>query len=130
MEGEAAEFLAILELAAHSPNEALAQLWQAVTTAEGSGNVQKAHAIKDVVLVLLIHHKKDLDQAEQLAIELVSFLPDRFHLELLGKVFGLLGKKSEEASAVIQARAAKDMHDSDKFRQIREDVYRQLHRGD
>ncbi len=132
MEGEAAEFLAMLELAERSPDEGLAQLWDAVNAADKAGKVQKAHAIKDVVLVFLIHHKKDLERAEQLASELVGFLPDRFHLELQAKIFALLGKQSEEASVTIQARAVQDMHmhDSKRYREIMEDVTRRLDRGE
>lgn len=116
----------LIQQAGSSPDSALPQLWDAATDADRAGKAQEAHALKDVILVLLIHHKRDLDRAEQLARDLTGSLPDRFHLELLAKVLRLRGRDSEAGEIDSKASHAADMHDSERFRKLREDVARRL----
>jgi hypothetical protein len=116
----------LIQKAGTSPEAALPQLWDAAVNADRAGNAQEAHALKDVILVLLIHHKSELERAEQLARELVGFLPDRFHLELLAKVLRLRGSDSEAVEIDYKSTQATDMHDSERFRKLREDVARRL----
>ena len=120
---EPPDFHALLGLAARSPDEALPRLWEALRFAEASGNAALVHGTREVLVVLLIHYKRDLDRAEELALDLVDTLSDKVHLQLLGKVYRLLGRTTQERDAAAKAARADDLHDSERLRKLTESLH-------